>query len=244
MKVRVPVVVARTRASIANVAREWLASPPSVIRLWREDREFADLMRQIAGHTVVDQVRCFMIYQYARQVSRLSGEVAEVGTYRGGTGRLLAKAFEPAQKNVHLFDTFSGMPTPDAQKDVHRKGDFADTSLQEVERYLQDCPNVRLHPGMFPSTAQPIKDTTFCFVHIDADIYRSVTDCCQFFYPRMVRGGVMIFDDYGVRSCPGAKQAVDEFFTGQADPPCYLPTGQCVVIRLNQASPERPNENK
>lgn len=58
-------------------------------------------------------------------------------------------------------------------------------------------------------------------------------DCCKFFYPRMERGGVMIFDDYGFVSCPGAKMGVDKFFLDKAENPTYLPTGQCVVFKLH-----------
>jgi len=74
-------------------------------------------MRQISGFTLVDKVRCFMIYQYAQQVTNLPGDVAEVGVYKGGTARLLAKTFERTGKTVHLFDTFSGMP-PSEGKDA------------------------------------------------------------------------------------------------------------------------------
>ena len=53
----------------------------------------------------------------------------------------------------------------------------------------------------------------------------------MFFYPRMEEGAVMIFDDYGFTTCPGAKKAVDEFFTNKKEKPIYLPTGQCIVTR-------------
>ena len=88
------------------------------------------------------------------------------------------------------------------------------------------------YQGTFPKTAGPIENLTFCFVHIDVDIYKSVMDCCTFFYPRMEKCGIMIFDDYGFLSCPGAKMAVDEFFYDKPEKPCYLPTGQCIIIRL------------
>jgi O-methyltransferase len=48
----------------------------------------------------------------------------------------------------------------------------------------------------------------------------------------MVTGGIMIFDDYGFLSCPGAKLAVDEYFADKPVYPCRLPTGQCFVIKL------------
>lgn len=203
---------------------------PDPIHPWEEENLFNDKMKQVGGFTLVDKTRCFMLYQFARQASNLQGDVAEVGVYRGGTARLLAKTFDT--KNLHLFDTFAGMPPTDANLDAHKEGDFGDSPLQKVKAYLIDCKNIHFHQGIFPATAKPVENLTFCLVHVDADIYKSVRDCCIFFYPRMEKGGLMVFDDYGFLSCPGAKKAVDEFFLDKPEKPCYLPTGQCVVIRL------------
>ncbi|MBP8251827.1 MAG: class I SAM-dependent methyltransferase [Herpetosiphon sp.] len=200
-------------------------------QLWNDDAQFLPLYRQIVGYTLVDKVRSFMLYQWAKHAMSLDGDVAEIGVYKGGTARLLAKTLAVSGKTFHLFDTFAGMPPTDAERDLHQAGDFNDTSLQAVQKYLHDCPNVRFHQGFFPETATPITDTQFCFVHVDVDIYRSVLDCCAFFYPRLVHGGVMIFDDYGFFSCPGAKQAVDEFFADKPEYPVYLPTAQCMIVR-------------
>ena len=182
------------------------------IHMWDDDKYFNELIMQIKGHTLVDKVRCFMIYQFAKQVSEHRGDIAEIGVYKGGTARLLAKTLESKNKNLHFFDTFSGMRPSDPNKDVHKEGDFSDTSLEKVQMYLHDCKNISFYKGYFPMTAGPIEKKTFCLVHIDVDIYQSVIDCCEFFYPRMEKSGIMIFDDYGFVSCPGAKMAVDEFF--------------------------------
>lgn len=205
---------------------------PNPIRLWDEHRQFSDLMKQVAAYTAVDKIRCFMLYQYARQAKNIPGDVAEVGVYKGGTAKLLAKAFEPTDKKIHLFDTFSGMPRTNPNKDIHKAGDFSDTLFEDVKKYLQDCKNVSFYKGLFPDTAEPVENTAFCLVHIDVDIYKSVADCCNFFYLRVNPGGIMIFDDYGFLSCPGAKTAVDEFFSDKPEKPCYLPTGQCIVFKL------------
>jgi O-methyltransferase len=66
---------------------------------------------------------------------------------------------------------------------------------------------------------------------VDVDVYRSILDCCEFIYPRLKTGGVMVFDDYGFPTCPGARKAVDEFFTGKPETPVILQTGQAIVIR-------------
>jgi O-methyltransferase len=211
---------------------EWL-SEANPIRPWRSDPALRGLLGSVSSRTLVDPVRLYMLLQLSRQCRTLEGDVAEIGVYKGGTARLLADSFKSTGKDIHLFDTFSGMPPTDASRDWHRGGDFSDTSLQAVGDYLAGLEGVRLHQGLFPETAGPILNSMFCFVHIDVDIYRSVLDCCGFFYPRMVRSGVMVFDDYGFLTCPGARLAVDEFFAGKPESPCYLPTGQCLVVRLS-----------
>ena len=207
-------------------------SKDTPISLWDKDAAFNEIFKEITGRTIVDKIRCYMIYQYAGQVASISGEVAEVGVYKGGTAKLLAKAFKGARKTVHLFDTFAGMPSSDVARDTYKKGDFGDTSLESVTRFLIDCKNVRIYKGVFPLDPNPVKDIAFCMVHIDADIYKSVKEACEFFYPRLEKGGVMLFDDYGFPLCPGAKSAVDEFFADKPEKPIYLPTGQCALIRI------------
>jgi O-methyltransferase len=165
------------------------------------------------------------------QVIAKEGDIAEVGVYKGGSGKLLSNVFKHTNKKIYLFDTFSGMPETDLQKDWHRKGDFSETSVETVKYYLRDCENVLIYSGLFPRSARNLEVKTFCLVHVDADIYKSVIDCCNFFYPKMVSGGILIFDDYGFITCPGAKIAVDEFFLHKPENICYLPTGQCFVVK-------------
>lgn len=206
---------------------------PNPIHLWTDDNAFQSLYNEIINHTLVDVTRCFILYQFANQIRHIKGEVAEVGVYKGGTAKLISKTLGNNSNNqIYLFDTFQGMPDTDPTKDRHRKGDFSDTSLDSVKSFLKDCNNVQLFQGLFPKSSSPIVNLQFSLVHIDVDIYKLVTDCCIFFYPRMVKGGIMVFDNYGFRSCPGAKMAVDEFFSDKSEYPQYLPTGQCFITKL------------
>ena len=204
---------------------------PSPLRPWEDNRDFLALMEEIASHTLVAPLPCFNLYQLVRRARFLEGEIAEAGVYRGGTAQLLAHVAQ--NKQVHLFDTFSGMPAADPSKDLHKAGDFSDTSLDSVKARLSKYENVIFHPGFFPETAASVTDLKFSFVHVDVDIYRSVMDCCLFFYPRMTIGGVMVFDDYGQVSCPGAKDAIDKFLEGKSDAGLYLPSGQYVLIKTS-----------
>lgn len=210
---------------------------PNPIEPWSTDPEFLRIFQSMRDRTLVDHVRCFMIYQLAQQALRTDGDFAEVGVYRGGTARLLAELAATERRTVHLFDTFTGMPETDPDKDWHRSGDFDDTSESAVRAFLAGFPGVEFHAGVFPATATAVEDRRFAFVHIDADIYTSVRDSCEFFYGRLESGGILLFDDYGQLTCPGARIAVDEFCSAHRMRPIYLTTGQCLVIRTARSIP-------
>jgi len=210
----------------------YLQGRPNPIHLWDDDKHFVKLMRMISNYTLVDKKRCFILYQFCKQIAFFKGDIAEVGVFKGGTARLLAECVERQDKNIHLFDTFEGIPHSNPKLDIVRQGDFKDTSLESVKSLLSGFKNIHFHQGCFPESAKSSEGLRFSLAHIDVDIYKSVIDCCVFFYPRMEKGGIMVFDDYGHVCCPGAKTAVDEFFADKAEKPFYLPTGQCIAIRI------------
>jgi O-methyltransferase len=216
------------------------AAQDKMAELWREDSAFQAIRSKMQDRTLVPELDSFFLYQAARESLHLPGDVAEVGVYKGGTAYILARLFSESKKALHLFDTFAGMPETDSQRDWHKKGDFADTSLESVKAFLAEFANVAFHPGLFPEAAAGMEQSVFCFVHIDVDIYKSVMDCCEFFYPKTVAGGVMVFDDYGKPTCPGAQSALDEFFESRTEKPFYLPSGQCMVRKARQDLSGRP----
>ncbi|HEX9045878.1 MAG TPA: TylF/MycF/NovP-related O-methyltransferase [Verrucomicrobiae bacterium] len=186
--------------------------------------------------TLVSPDRLWVLNSLARQVQSLPGHFVECGVYKGGTACLFAKTIAefPAKhkKALHLFDTFKGMPKVNAAKDIHREGDFADTDLAAVKARLAAFSDVFFHPGIVPETFTAIADLKICFAHIDVDIYEAVASCCEHLYPKLVPGGIMVFDDYGFASCPGARSAVDAWFAGKPEVPLVLPTGQAIVFKL------------
>lgn len=196
---------------------------------WDSQNEFNALYEQIRRYTVVSKNRCFMLYQLLRYASNLDGDIAEVGVYKGGTAKLIAKA--APYKNVHLFDTFSGMPPICTEIDIHKVKDFSDISLPSVKSFLKDCPNITFYQGVFPDTARPVKDKRFSFVYIDVDLYRSVKDCLEFFYDRMIGAGVMVIDDYKSLACPGVEKAISEFLADKKEYPIITTEIQCAIIK-------------
>jgi O-methyltransferase len=191
---------------------------------------------ELGKQTLVTQPKQWILLRCLRQVASLSGEVWELGVYQGGTALLLRKAMEEwgldRASRLRLFDTFEGMPPADPGLDLHREGDFADTSLEEVQRVVGRPEFVAYHPGLLPATLEPLASSEIRLAHLDLDIHASILASLGFVYPRLVAGGALVFDDYGVASCPGARRAVDEFFADRPETPIDLPTGQALVFKL------------
>jgi O-methyltransferase len=173
----------------------------------------------------------FNLYQLVLSTRKLPGDLAEVGVFRGGSAKLIASL--KGDRTLHLFDTFEGMPEVRADLDHHRAGDFADTSLEAVQRYLSAFRGVSFNKGFFPESARELAKTPtrFSFVHLDVDIYESTKAGLAFFYPRMVTGGVIISHDYRSRHCPGVKQAFTEFFVDKPELVVELWKTQCLVVK-------------
>jgi len=58
-----------------------------------------------------------------------------------------------------------------------------------------------------------VSNETFRLVHIDVDLYQPTMDSLAFFYPRLSNSGVIVLDDYGFTTCPGAYKAVKTFMS-------------------------------
>jgi len=196
---------------------------------------FKERMDEIRPYTLVSPERCWVLYTLSQQSLSVPGDFFEVGVFRGGTAILFRRILQDSDaldKSLHLFDTFCGMPETDAEKDFHKANDFNDTSLEAVQSRVGDAPFVNYHQGFVPDTFKGMEGTQISFAHIDVDIHQSVIDCCTFIYPRLSAGGMMVFDDYGFPSCPGARMAVDTFFSDKPEKPLVLPTGQAVVFKV------------
>jgi O-methyltransferase len=204
---------------------------------WLGYGEFGEILTNVSQYSLVSSDRIWVLYSLARQAQNVVGEFWECGVYKGGTALMLAKVVSAAKgKKLRLFDTFEGMPATDQSKDYHHEGDFSDNSLAEVRQRVGFEYNVEFHPGFIPKTFSDLGFTDIAFAHVDVDIYQSVLDCCEFIYPRLSAGGILVFDDYGFPSCPGARSAVDKYFLDKLEVPLVLPTGQAIVIKLPQVS--------
>lgn len=143
------------------------------------------------------------------------GCFVEVGVYQGGSAWHLLQVAKEQERQLHLFDTFTGIPVK-APIDTHKLGDYGDVSLDSVKAALDGAV---FHVGIFPGTLRkafalprdyPPPPEKIAFVHVDCDQYDSITACIDHLFPLMVKGGIMLFDD--CYSLPGATAAVEGRF--------------------------------
>lgn len=205
---------------------------------WLSLKPFVDYYKIASPRTLVSPDRCYVLYILLKQAIGLGGDVWECGVYKGGTAAMFAAILKDhaSSMRLHIFDTFEGMPETHPSKDWHKKGDFSDTDVEEVSRYVGFPEQVVIHKGFIPDTFKGMEGAKISFVHIDVDIYQSIIDCLDFVWPRLAVGGFIVFDDYGFPTCPGARSAVDEFFTGKSAVPLCLPTGQAVVFKSGSSN--------
>lgn len=185
--------------------------------------------------------RHYVLLQLLKSAAKLEGDIAEMGCWRGLSSHQMAthlksKSFEG---QYHIFDSFEGLSeyeTVDIAQDREQDLDairksFA-CSQETVQNNLKEFTFIHYHKGWIPERFSDVADRTFSFVHIDVDLYQPIKDSIEFFFPRMCKGAIMVFDDYGSNEFPGAKKAVDEFLN--ANPKIHfvsMPAGNAYLLK-------------
>lgn len=192
-----------------------------------------DLMRRLtrirrSRRSLITGNEQFIIHAIAAGMRHMEGDIAEVGVYEGSSTRAICEA--KGDKRLHVCDTFAGLPAPTAEDGgVETQGCYA-CGLDSIRAYLAGFPNVEYHVGFCPDSVRGVlDDARFCFVHLDLDLYSSTKQCLEYFFPRLVPGGVILSHDYSLLD--GVRQAFDEFVVGRREGVIELPTTQCMLVK-------------
>lgn len=205
---------------------------------WFEDEEFLSVWRQFPEATKIIHERKFNLYNIARSLQHIPGDLAECGVFRASSSFLMLAASQGTGKFLHGFDSFQGLSEPKERDTViiDRTFKWKENDLAVSETFAQNnlskfngqfC----LYKGWIPERFNEVKDKTFSLVHIDVDLYDPTLATLEFFWPRLNPGGMIVCDDYGFESCPGAKKAMDDFFARYSLNVAHLTTGQGFVVK-------------
>lgn len=180
-------------------------------------------------------------YEMFRRVREVPGSIAECGVFRGETLLLWAKFLEifcmgDRSRSVYGFDHFQGLRNLapqdgpenaamfegayDAGEDLEQL--LALIELFDADRFAPKKPRIHLVDGdigeTLPRWAEENPGVRLAVLHLDLDLYEPTRIALEVLYPRVVPGGLVLFDEYGFDNFPGETQAVEDYF-GRDLPP-------------------------
>lgn len=177
-----------------------------------------------------------------KRTLEVPGDIAELGVFRGLGLMTWANLLETfcigdRTKVVHGFDNWSGFsqfspedgkPIEEAHKTI---GGFdAGDSWEELnsaieifdrDRFIPWKARIRLVKGNIEETVPKFVEENpgirFSLVHFDCDLYKPTKLALEAIWPRVSRGGLVLFDEYSIPDWPGETKAVDEFLADKPE---------------------------
>ena len=174
------------------------------------------------------------------RVANIAGDVVECGVGKAKSFQMLALLAYEEGRGRHLwgFDSFEGYPevSPEdrSPRNLH-KGDWNVINAEDVFPILQGAglgrefldSHVTVVKGFFEDALAKTPIEGIALLHLDVNLYRSYLTCLEELFPKVAPGGVVMFDEYmnedEAIKCPGAKKAIDEFFSGTSYRPVRDP---------------------
>ena len=167
----------------------------------------------------------------------IPGDIAELGVFRGLGLMTWANLLEcycigDRTKIVYGFDNWKGFTefskedgkeVDEVQKIV---GGFSPEeyyneltnaiSIFDADRFIPFKARIELIKGNIEDAVPQFMDENsgvrFSLIHFDCDLYKPTKIALEAMWPRLSRGGIMLFDEYSIREWPGETTAVDDFF--------------------------------
>jgi O-methyltransferase len=197
------------------------------------DDEAGRIVEAVSSRTMTGTVKLFGMIEAVRYIERagVPGAIVESGVWRGGSMQAAALALQSCgdtERELHLFDTFEGMPPP-SEKDVRLKDGrsakelmeesdadkriWAIASLGDVKQGMAETgyPSEKIfyHPGRVEETIPGEAPDQIALLRLDTDWYESTRHELNHLYDRLSPGGVLIIDDY--LYWEGSRRATDEW---------------------------------
>lgn len=197
---------------------------------------FVEIYKKVKPYTMTSAERIFSLCEAVKYVhdKHIEGDIVECGVWKGGSMMAIADTLlmvGDTSRDLYLFDTFDGMSEP-TENDLDISGitarslmDCSDkersesiwcrATLDVVKEVLGNIgyPGHKTHfvKGMVEKTIPGFVPEKIALLRLDTDWYESTKHEMEHLFPRLVKGGILIIDDYG--HWQGARKAVDEYFS-------------------------------
>lgn len=206
---------------------------------WVDDEDFNKVYNIIRNkkYTLVDEKRCWELWDIINNVKVLNGDLIEVGAWRGGTAGLIAKKYSliGGKNTIYICDTFEGVVKATKEDPFYFNGEHANTNVDMVEDLLKNklaLNNYKILKGIFPDeTGSEIISNSFIFCHIDVDTYKSAEDIIDFIWDKMVKNSIIVYDDYAGWPTPGITRHVNKLVNERNCQFFYNLNGHAIIIK-------------
>lgn len=165
-------------------------------------------------------------YELYKMISRLPGAILELGVFKGSSLIRFASfrdMLETANsRKIVGFDAFGRFPRPEHGIDsdsrfIEKFESVAGEGIgeDELRQFLnhKQLHNIELMAGdifeTLPTYLEENPSLRIALLHIDVDVYGPSKLALDLLFPYMVRGGLIVLDDYG--TVEGETRAVDDF---------------------------------
>ena len=186
------------------------------------------------------QWRIHVLCWAASHAMQLQGDFVDCGVHTGIFARAVMHytSFNKSCKKYYLLDTFNGLDGKySSEKEMRRNEamgyDKEDGELlyKQVQKTFEDF-NVKIIRGTVPDTLIDVECQNICYLSIDMNCIVPEIAALNFFWDKIVKGGLIIFDDYGyANSTNDQKVAYDLFAKSKNVEILSLPTCQGVLIK-------------
>ena len=197
---------------------------------WKIDNKFLKIYSKLKLLTLLDEKRFFTIYTILQQIKNINADILDLGCMRGGVGMMMSKI--NLNGNTYLIDTFSGFKE---EEKYHKKDIFVFTSISEIEKNIKklNLKKIYILKQKFPNTSKlkNIKKLKLC--HIDVNTYRSTKKSYNYVKKKLIKGGIIIFDDYGIFGVEQVTKFVNEIKLRDKKHFYFISNymGQCILIK-------------
>ena len=197
-----------------------------------------------AGHDYGWRYRFYFGLWAAQHACRLpEGDFVECGVSYGFLSKGITEYVnwnqtQADKRKFFLVDTFEGLDESlitDAEKEeglTNRfKGKYPKDTITRVRETFANVKGVNIVQGSVPSILPSVKTDKVAFLSIDMNCAAPEKAALEYFYPKLVSGGVVVFDDYGHRGHDLQKELADSVAAAYGNVILTMPTGQGFILK-------------
>lgn len=180
---------------------------------------------------------------------KLPGDFVECGVNRGFMSSAIMEYLDwnALNRDFYLLDTFQGIDSrflsdEDIKIGVVERNSrdiqsgFYTFDVEAVRKNFAEWQRVKIVVGPIPETLTQVQSGQIAFIHMDLNCSQPEVAAAEYFWDKLVPGGVILMDDYAYVGYRSQKLGMDAFAKSRSVSILSLPTGQGLLIKPTNSS--------